>query len=547
MDMAGLTDSAAAQPKQSQATAAPKRTKSKAPRVPLGLNLGSLSYYSPTLPFVDVMKNSDDPQTTSAAFGGPWNTELIDKVPRDAEGYPLEVPYSGPGVTAPQKVRYSVVSLTYPGRYTVLFDGDGELEFPAAPVKVIDQAPGLLHLDVQKHDSSMFLMIARSSRTNHLRNVRVVLPGFESNYATQVFHPRFLEQVRGSSVVRFMDWQRTNNSELAHWKDRATPQMSQSTWRGASIETMVDLANRIDADPWLCVPHSADDDFIENMAKVVRDKLEPGRVVYIEYSNEVWNGIFSQYGYAAEQGCKIGLNKLPPYAGPCDNDGAKLWAGTKWTAKRAAKVFDTFERVFGGTDRIVRVLAGQAGWFHRNENLLKAFADPTINPKRIKADAFAIAPYFGGVANDLAEKQAPGELSVDTILNQMDASIPKQVRDITRENKALADKFGLRLVAYEGGQHLVATGALMNNEALTEKLIAANRHPRMGQLYEKMFDAWFTESGGELLVLFNSAEQPTKYGSWGLLESQEQLPERAPKYRAFRDRLVRMSLKTDAP
>ena len=118
-------------------------------------------------------------------------------------------------------------------------------------------------------------------------------------------------------------------------------------------------------------------------------------------------------------------------------------------------------------------------------------------------------------------------------------------RDRTRDNKALAERFGLRLVAYEGGQHLVATGALMNNEALTEKLIAANRNPRMAQLYDKMFDAWFSESGNELLVLFNSAELPTKYGSWGLLESQEQLPEKAPKYRAFRDRLVRMSLKKD--
>ena len=51
-----------------------KRTKSKPPRIPLGLNLGSLNYYAPTLPFVDVMKNADDPQTTNAEFGGPWNT-----------------------------------------------------------------------------------------------------------------------------------------------------------------------------------------------------------------------------------------------------------------------------------------------------------------------------------------------------------------------------------------------------------------------------------------------------------------------------------------
>jgi hypothetical protein len=64
----------------------------------------------------------------------------------------------------------------------------------------------------------------------------------------------------------------------------------------------------------------------------------------------------------------------------------------------------------------------------------------------------------------------------------------------------------------------------------------------MGQLYEKMFDTWYAESGRELLMLFNSAEMPSKYGSWGLLEFQEQLPERAPKYRAYRDELVKLAL-----
>jgi hypothetical protein len=57
-----------------------------------------------------------------------------------------------------------------------------------------------------------------------------------------------------------------------------------------------------------------------------------------------------------------------------------------------------------------------------------------------------------------------------------------------------------------------------------------------------MFDAWYAESGRDLLVLFNSADMPSKYGSWGLLESQEQLPEQAPKYRAFREQLVRLTL-----
>jgi hypothetical protein len=532
------------QPVAAQSATAEKtaRTKTKPPAIPLGLNLGSLNYYAPTLAFVDVMKNADDPQTTGAAFGGPWNTNLIDKVPTDKFGYPLEVPYSGAGVSEPQKVRYSVVSLLYPGRYTLFYEGDGEFEFPAAPVKLLEQTAGKLALDVQHGEGPLFLTIARSNKQNHVRNVRLIMPGFEHDYASKVFHPRFIEEVRGAAVVRFMDWQRTNDSKLKHWSERATPEMSQGTWRGAAIETMIDLSNRLGADPWLCVPHAADDDFVEHMAALVRDKLAPGRVVYIEYSNEVWNGIFSQYAYAEDQGCKAGLNHIEPYKGSCTEDGVRLWAGTKYTAKRAARIFEIFERVLGGSDRLVRVLAGQAGWVGRNEALLSAFEDKTINPKHVRADALAIAPYFGAIANDLVEHQAVDTISVDLILQRMEASIPEKVRDATQQNKTLADRFGLRLVAYEGGQHLAANGKYMDDDALTAKLIEANRNPRMAQLYAKMFDAWYAASGHDLLVLFNSAETPSKFGSWGLLESQEQLPERAPKYQAFREQLVKLAL-----
>ena len=537
---ARMNDAAAAQ--GSTGTMAPAvRTQTKPPTVPLGLNLGAINYYGPTLPFVDVMKNADAPQTTPAQ-GGQWSSELIDKVPLDAAGWPLEVPYSGPGVSQPQWVRYSVVGLTYPGRYTLMYDGDGEFEFPAAPVQVVDRAPGVWHLDVQKSDSPLFLTITRSAKQNHVRNVRLILPGFEADYARQVFHPRFLEDVRGATVLRFMDWQHTNDSELARWSDRATPEMTQGTARGAAFETMLDLSNRLGADPWLCIPHKADDDFVEQLAKLVRDRLGPERVVYIEYSNELWNGIFGQAHYVEEQGCKAGFNKLEPYRGSCDDPGVKMWAGTKWAAKRTARIFEIFERVFGGTSRLVRVVAGQSAWMERNEIQLKAFNSPILNPRRVRADALAIAPYFGAVADQLTEKYGGSGFSVDTILQKMDDSIDSDVRDATRQNKALAERFGLRLIAYEGGQHLVAGGEHQNDEALTAKLIAANRNQRMAKLYEKMFAAWYAESGRDLLVLFNSADMPSKYGSWGLLETQDQQSEQAPKYRAFREQLVRLVL-----
>ena len=360
------------------------------------------------------------------------------------------------------------------------------------------------------------------------------MPGFEDAATAPVYHPRFVEQIRGASVLRFMDWRLTNDSELAHWQDRATPERSQATPRGASFETMIDIANHVNADPWFCIPHLADDEFVEKLAMLARERLVPGRVVYVEYSNEVWNGIFAQANYVMDQGCKAGLDRLPPNEGTCADDGARMWAGVKWTAQRAAQIFVIFERVFGGSDRLVRVLGGQAAGAARNSVLLEAFNDAAFNPHGVRADALAIAPYFGGVVAERFHAKPPSSLPVDTIIKLAEATIPSEVRDSTRENKRIADYFGLRLVAYEGGQHLVGEG----DDKLTEAIIAANRDPRMAALYQKMFDAWYAESGRELMVLFNSAEQPGQHGSWGLLESPEQPIERAPKYRAFRERLT---------
>jgi hypothetical protein len=64
------------------------------------------------------------------------------------------------------------------------------------------------------------------------------------------------------------------------------------------------------------MPHQASDEYVRQFALLVKEKLDPSLKVYIEYSNEVWNGIFAQHRYAEEQGKKIGLGpKERPWEG----------------------------------------------------------------------------------------------------------------------------------------------------------------------------------------------------------------------------------------
>ena len=175
--------------------------------------------------------------------------------------------------------------------------------------------------------------------------------------------------------------------------------------------------------------------------------------------------------------------------------------------------------------------------------LLDSIEDLEVNPLAddpdAAPDALAIAPYVGGsIANRIAQEGRGGSVSVDAILDAVADSVETEVRAHVRENKATADEHGVRLIGYEGGQHLVAHGAAGNDEALVQKLMEANRAPRMGEIYASMLDAWYEESGDDLMVLFTHIYEATKYGMWGLLESQADVDVGAPKYEAFRARIT---------
>jgi hypothetical protein len=121
-------------------------------------------------------------------------------------------------------------------------------------------------------------------------------------------------------------------------------------------------------------------------------------------------------------------------------------------------------------------------------------------------------------------------MTVDEVLDRCAEYIAKGNETIARQVE-LARQRGLRLVAYEGGQHLVGYGGAENNEKLTELFHAANRHPRMKQLYLDYLAGW-KQSGGTLMAVFSSMGTYSKWGSWGLLEYHGQPPAEAPKYQA---------------
>ena len=103
----------------------------------------------------------------------------------------------------------------------------------------------------------------------------------------------------------------------------------------------------------------------------------------------------------------------------------------------------------------------------------------------------------------------------------------------TLKHAELAKRHGLKLLAYEGGAHLVGVNGAENNDKLTALFTAANRNPRMKDLYLRDLRNW-QGAGGDLFVVFSSTARPSKWGNWGTLEYDAQDPATAPKYQAIR-------------
>ncbi len=98
----------------------------------------------------------------------------------------------------------------------------------------------------------------------------------------------------------------------------------------------------------------------------------------------------------------------------------------------------------------------------------------------------------------------------------------------TEAYRCLADQYGVSLIGYEGGQHLVGYNGAENNAALNDLFIAANRDGRMQTAYARYLTDW-KAAGGELMAMYEAVGQYTQYGSWGLREHQRQTDADAPK------------------
>ncbi len=477
----------------------------------LGINVAGPADYSSEHAFVDVFRQARS--WISQRKGQPWGKGPA--LDGDASGW---VSRLEPDCWAETPVLTEANGHAPAGDYVCLYEGAGAIEFTQNS-RIVSRAPGRIVVNLDTARGGTFLSLRATDPTNHVRNIRLIMPGFEQTCAADPFYPPFVERCRGFNTIRFMDWMHTNGSKQREWAERPTPAYYTHTARGTPVETMVQLCNRLKVNPWFCMPHLATDDYVAQFAALVRRLLDSGLKVYVEYSNEVWNGMFEQHRHAELRGKELGLGAPErPW------EGAAMYYGL-----RSQEIFKLWEQAFGGRERLVRVIAWQAaGGTYWSDGMVLGRNDTGKH-----ADALAIAPYMTMCIGPQTKPNARtvAAWSVEQVLDYVATNALPESAGWMKLQKGVADKYGLTLIAYEAGQHLVGVGGAENDDALTRVFQAANRHPRMGALYTRYLDTW-RDSGGDLMCIFSSTGRWSKWGSWGLTEYLDETEAAHPKLKA---------------
>lgn len=494
---------------------------------PIGTNITDPRDWRPWFT-TDVMKQSRD-----------WLSGVVNGAFSDGRAVPVDRNGWVTSVQSNQIVRTLfgwATNLRPPtGRYVVTYKGQGTLIYGGNAVKVVgDSTPGRDVVQVTEtttpngFNASWWLGITATDPLNYIRDIVVSLPGVGAENITDVYpvDASIEAELAGYSTIRYMQSGLIDDNPPATWASRAHISDARWTVKGMPIERMVQMSNLTHTDAWFCVPHLADDDYVRNMASLISSTLDPSLKCYVEYSNEVWNPDYAQTGYCRTQGLALNFGRNTPTSAPDPN-----LAMLQYYAMRANQVFDIFSQVWAtrSQPQLVRVIAAQAANSWSSGRILSAVVP-------FRADALAIAPYIDTLAfhRTQAEVNAARVLTPDQYIDQyvLARAMPRCIAAMNAQ-WVVSQRYGIPLIAYEGGQSFLAPPLAATDTTMQALLIAVTRHPRMYDVYRQYFDAW-RAAGGQLFMHFVHCVKPGD-GGFGAKEHPLQPIAEAHKYRAICD------------
>ena len=451
---------------------------------------------------------------------GGW-TETTDVPPGylDANGWPVVVPDAE---GAQWVTRIAFGRALPPGDYILDWQGSGDF---TTYREVTASAPGRMTIRLgttaDGTTEPLQLHVFASDAEDPLRNIRIYRAEDAALVeAGEVWRPSYLDQVGQFRMIRVMDLQGTNSSEVAEW-DAGREGMDRASWSGsAPLAAAVDLANAVNADLWVNIPHLASDAYIRTMAATIASTLDPELRVIVEYSNEHWVPVFGQHDWFTAQGQAL----LGPEA---------AFPASQFYAWRAPEAMAVFAEAFGNDARLDRALTVSGGYIQWDQFRDAMFDAPALEAAGLPGPdedrgitMLAVDTYFsGGVGWSQNEAQIMDWIAQYGTAGARDRAFAAIeagtgfVFDYTwddlgngfSEAAAVARANGWRLVSYEGGTHFTAEGG--SDPAYVEFMMSMNGDPRIVGFTQKIFDL-FIAAGGEIMGYFADTGADGYFGNW---------------------------------
>lgn len=359
-------------------------------------------------------------------------------------------------------------------------------------------------------------------------NFKMLRPGYLDD--SEVFHQPLLAMFDSIdfSTTRFMNFTGTNGSEpnfpgVTEWAGRKLPtdasQVGVGTIGkrgGACWEDVIAISNLTQTDCWVNVPVSATTEYVEQLALMLKNDLDPSLNIYVENSNEIWNTApgFEQTQYNEDQANSLGISWQNNYA------------------RRTVELAQIFESVFGASsinNRIRVVLCSHQPMLKWWVEPMLQYIDNTFGAPSSFIYSIACQTYFGGGAQQ-------GE-STTKILDDCHASINASMNETSGNEAgrvqwiAKANEWNLEggFSSYEGGP--AHGGGSTTN---VQNRILAERTMRMCDEMRYNLEEGFANLGGTLAMQFTLTSSYNRYGCWGITDDVN-VPHRNYKFRCMMD------------
>ncbi|MDX2195500.1 MAG: hypothetical protein NW207_03695, partial [Cytophagales bacterium] len=424
------------------------------------------------------------------------------------------------------------LSSAYYGTYRLRYKGS-----PSAVSGSINVGGGYCEKDIVINNSNNF-GIDFFQPVDEIQMIPTTINGVPTGYTFSNF-PTFNANVYNTytnfSAFRMMDWGHTNENLISSWSQRAKKtgvQTNENFRTGVAYEYMIEFCNVTGKDLWINIPINADDNFVQNLAQLIKNNLRPDKNVYVEWGNEIWNfgGQFWCYqalqlqvhhyvnatggasspiwGSAANGDITTGSIGTAP----CTEWGRPSACGfNAWTLRaryigiRLVQISNIFAGVFGAgeiNNRVRVVMAGQFGYggkghgWNIDEGL--RWINTYIGPPKNYLYATAGAPYvqlWSTNVNDINALFNTWNTGTDDMFLCHNCSAPEGNQMEGWLGKAR--EYGLKYLSYEGGPD-------PESWAPSQAKRDAKRDNRFKDLYIKYFNHWYAQGDDGLFNIFNA-------------------------------------------